>query len=234
LSVLYLVRHGQGGTREDYDSLSNLGRQQARLLGEYFAAQDLRFDAVYSGSLERQRATAEQTLPGAKIIVDSGWNEFNLAQVYREFAPRLADEDSDFRRQFDEMQQALEASQGAHDAPVHRRWNECDKQVVRAWVEGRYAFSGEPWQAFEARIRAALARVVDDGHEGNAIVFTSATPIGICAARTLEIQDGRAMWLAAVLFNASFSTLRLRGREMRLFSFNVTAHLTDAELRTFR
>ena len=54
MSVLYLVRHGQAGTREDYDSLSHLGRTQARLLGEYFKAQEISFAAAYSGSLARQ------------------------------------------------------------------------------------------------------------------------------------------------------------------------------------
>ncbi len=66
MSVLYLVRHGQAGTREHYDSLSDLGQTQARLLGQHFAEQGIKFDAVYSGSLARQRATAEHTLPGAK------------------------------------------------------------------------------------------------------------------------------------------------------------------------
>ena len=29
------------------------------------------------------------------------------------------------------MQRGVIASRGAHDAPVHRRWNDCDKKVVR-------------------------------------------------------------------------------------------------------
>jgi len=234
LSVLYLVRHGQAGTRENYDSLSALGRRQTRLLGEYFASQNIRFDAVYSGDLSRQQSTAAETLPGSNVIVDPGWNEFDLAQVYAEYAPHLAAADADFRREYDEMQAALEASLGAHDAPVHRRWNDCDKKIVRAWVESRYHYSGESWPAFVTRIQAALARVTARLGDGNAIVFTSATPIGVCAARTLEIDDGRAMWLAAVLLNASFSTLRVRPDEIRLFSFNNSPHLPDAALRTFR
>lgn len=234
MSVLYLVRHGQGGTREDYDSLSALGREQARRLGDYFESQWIRFDAVFSGTLARQRATAEAALPGANVIVDPGWNEFNLAQVYSEFAPHLAAADDDFRREYEEMQEELALSRGAHDAPVHRRWNDCDRKIVGAWVESRYEYSGEPWPVFVARIRAALARVIAAKHEGNAIVFTSATPIGVCAASTLDLQDGRAMSLAAVLMNGSFSTLRVRENEIRLFSLNNAPHLNDPSLRTFR
>jgi broad specificity phosphatase PhoE len=246
--ILYLVRHGQAGTREQYDSLSDLGREQARLLGEHFRAQGIRFDAVYSGSLKRQRATAEATLGhvdaagASNVIVDPGWNEFDLAQVYSEYAPHLSATDDDFRREYREMQAAIEASRGAADHAVHRKWNDCDKKVVRAWVESRYEYSGETWPSFVARIHAALDRVTAnfvgrpgaDLNNGTAIVFTSATPIGVCAARTLELEDGRAMWLAGVLMNASFSTLRVRGSEIRLFSLNNAPHLNDAPLRTFR
>lgn len=234
MSVLYLVRHGQAGTRENYDSLSDLGRDQARLLGEYFAQQRIQFDAVYSGALSRQQATAAETLPGANVVVDPGWDEFDLAQVYTEYAPHLAAADAAFRREFDEMQAALEASQGAHDAPVHRRWNDCDKKIVRAWVESRYEYSGETWPVFVARIHAALVRLTSKMGDGNAIVFTSATPIGVCAARTLELDDARAMWLAGVLLNASVSTLRVRPSELRLFSFNNAPHLREAAQLTFR
>jgi broad specificity phosphatase PhoE len=247
LSVLYLVRHGQAGTRERYDSLSDLGRQQARLLGEHFRAQNIEFEAVYAGSLSRQRATAEETLagmglstsmaghsPAPQVIVDTGWNEFDLAQVYAGYAPHLSADDADFRREYEVMQAALTESRGAHDHPVHRKWNDCDKKIVHAWVESRYEYSGETWPSFVARIHAAFGRLVEKIGDGNVIVFTSATPIGVCAARTLELEDARAMWLAGVLMNASFSTLRIRGSEVRLFSLNNGPHLSSPELRTFR
>ena len=109
-----------------------------------------------------------------------------------------------------------------------------DKQVVRSWVEGRFPYSGESWQAFQQRVLAALGRVVSLPVAGNTIVFTSATPIGVCAAQTLEIHDGRAMWLAGVLLNASYSSFRVGPSELRLFSFNAAPHLAEPELRIFR
>jgi|SRR5580658_6520420 broad specificity phosphatase PhoE len=234
MSVLYLVRHGQAGTRENYDSLSELGRTQARLLGKHFQDQGIRFAAAYSGSLERQKTTAAEVLPGAEIHADAGWDEFDLSHVYRELAPHLIADDEQFRIQYVEMQRDIAQSQGAHHAPVHRKWNDCDKKCVRAWVEGRYPYSGESWNAFVARIHAALSRQVNAAHDGNVAVFTSATPIGISAAKTLEIADGRAMWLAAVMFNTSFTTLRVHGDEVRLFTLNATPHLSSSDLRTFR
>ena len=230
MSVLYLVRHGQAGTRENYDSLSELGRTQARLLGEYFRAQGIHFAAAYSGELARQKATAAEVLPDAAITADPGWDEFDLSNVYRELAPFLIEDDEQFRIEYDEMQRAI----ARQEAAVHRKWNDCDKKCVRAWVEGRYPYKGESWAAFVERIHQTLARVVAAAHEGNVAVFTSATPIGVSAARTLELVDGRAMWLAAVMFNASFTTLRVHGDEVRLFTMNATPHLNEARLKTFR
>ena len=56
--MLYLIRHAQAGPRHKYDRLSDLGRIQARLLGEHLASSKVRFAAVYSGELERQVETA--------------------------------------------------------------------------------------------------------------------------------------------------------------------------------
>jgi broad specificity phosphatase PhoE len=234
MSVLYLVRHGQAGTREHYDSLSDLGRMQAGLLGGHFREQGIRFTAAYSGSLARQRVTAAEVFPDAEIHVDAGWDEFDLSHVYRELAPRLTADDEQFRIEYEEMQRDIERSQGAPESPVHRKWNNCDKKCVRAWVEGRYEYSGESWNGFVARIHEALARVIAAAHDGNVAVFTSATPIGVSAAKTLEVADGRAMWLAAVMFNTSFTTIRVHGDEVRLFTLNAIPHLNEARLRTFR
>src|SRR2546421_7898786 len=76
MSSVYLVRHGQAGTRDSYDSLSELGRRQSRLLGEYLLSQGIEFTAAYSGALLRQQQTAVEistayaraTLPFPEII----------------------------------------------------------------------------------------------------------------------------------------------------------------------
>ena len=60
MSVLTLVRHGQASfDSDDYDQLSDLGKQQARLLGKHWADQRLCIDRVYTGPRVRQKQTAE-------------------------------------------------------------------------------------------------------------------------------------------------------------------------------
>ena len=59
MSSLALVRHGQASFfAENYDQLSPLGEQQARLLGEYWLRRGVRFDEVYTGPRVRQIETA--------------------------------------------------------------------------------------------------------------------------------------------------------------------------------
>jgi broad specificity phosphatase PhoE len=242
MSRIYLVRHGQAGTREAYDSLSELGRQQARLLGRHFAAEKIQFAAAYSGGLVRQQETAAAVqavyraagLCFPEMVQDPGWNEFDLAHVYRSLAPQLCAEDPEFDRQYQDLMAQARAAAEQPAASVHRRWLPCDIQVVQAWMRGRHAYDGESWQAFRERVIGCQSKLDSMGREENIVVFTSATPIGIWAALGMEVHDERAMRLAGVLHNTSCTVMRLHARELRLHSFNGVPHLSDPELRTYR
>ena len=60
MSKIFFIRHGQASFgSDDYDRLSNLGREQAGLLGAYWDDRKVGFDAVYSSDLKRSRLTAE-------------------------------------------------------------------------------------------------------------------------------------------------------------------------------
>lgn len=242
MSSIYLVRHGQAGTRDAYDSLSELGRLQSRLLGEHFVSQGLEFSSAYAGALARQQQTAaEVSLAYAEagasfpeVVIESGWDEFNLDQVYRELAPRLYEEDSEFRSDYEAMREEVKASAGASDAEVHRRWRPCDTKVLEAWIGGRYPYGGETWEQFRERVAACRSKLSEAQREANIAVFTSATPTAIWTGLALGIDDGRVRMLAAVLRNTSYTVLRMRGEELRLWSFNEAPHLVTPELRTRR
>jgi len=242
LSNVYLVRHGQAGTRDVYDSLSALGKQQARLLGEYFVRRKIRFTAAYAGGLLRQQQTAEQVreafvdsgISFPQLILDHGWNEFDLGRVYQEIAPQLAQEDPGFRREYEEMLAQVDANLDAHSAPIHRRWLPCDTEIVKAWVRGRYPYSGETWNEFCERVAACRLKMIQVQRQENVLVFTSATPVAIWTAMSLDISDERIMRLAGALYNCSYSILRLRGDDVRLLSFNAVPHLDTSELCTYR
>ena len=236
--MLYLIRHAQAGPRHKYDQLSDRGRVQARLLGEHLASSKVSFAAVYSGELERQAETARgvrrayessgQDFP--EISMDSRWNEFDLGDVYRAMATRLARDDPRFKQEYDHMMAVLEDEN--HE--IHRRHNYCDTAVVRAWTEKRHPYDGESWEQFQSRILSPLDTLSQHESGEKIAVITSATPIGVWVGRALETSD-RMMWrLAGATFNAGVTTLRISGQESRLFTFNSVAHLPDGDLRSFR
>jgi broad specificity phosphatase PhoE len=238
LSAVYLIRHGQAGLRHNYDTLSGLGRTQARLLGEYLAAQKVRFSAIYAGALTRQQETAAEVRaaleqagqPQPAIATVPGWNEFDLDQVYTAIAPMLCADDSQFRLQYEELSRQI----GERDSAVHRAWTPADTAVVRAWVEGRYAFNGESWTAFQERIGAAFEALAAHGSGDAVAVFTSATPMAIAVGKTLGLNGRHVMRLAGVTYNAALTTLRVRPNDLMLFGFNGIPHLAEPGLRTFR
>ncbi len=242
MSRVYLVRHGQAGTRESYDSLSEMGRRQARLLGEYFVCEGIQFAAAYSGALVRQEETAAEVRAvyreaGAcfpEVVKEPGWNEFDLAHVYRALAPQLCAEDPEFDREYQELAAQVRAAAEQPEASVNRRWLPCDVKVVQAWIRGQHAYDGETWQAFRERVVACQSKLKPVERDENILVFTSATPIGIWTALAMEIHDERAMRLAGVLHNASCTVVRLHDGELRLHSFNGVPHLAEPGLRTYR
>jgi len=242
LSNVYFVRHGQAGTRDAYDSLSELGRRQARLLGEHFVSQGVEFGAAYVGALARQRQTAEEVagayadagLPFPTLTLDRGWDEFDFHHIYNELAPLLCKDDAEFRREYEEVGELVRASAGAHDAEVHRRWRPSDTKVVEAWVGGRYPYGGETWEQFVGRVSACRLRDGGERPRENVVVFTSATPTAIWTGRALGVEDGQVRRLAAVLENTSYTVLQLRAEEMLLLTFNAVPHLSEPELRTRR
>jgi len=239
---MFLVRHGQAGTRDSYDSLSDLGRAQSRLLGEYLLAQGLTFSAVYTGALERQRQTAAEVsaayqkagVPLPVATIDCGLDEFDLTRVYREIGPQLSEIDAEFRNQYDEMRRQIKQNAGVQDALVHRRWWPCDSLIVAAWISGKFRYGGESWEEFHERVSSCCLKLCDESSAAKVLAFTSATPTGVLTAVALGAPVERIRSLAGVLYNSSYTLLRRRADRLHLFQFNAVPHLTTPELRTHR
>jgi broad specificity phosphatase PhoE len=238
MSHIYLIRHGQAGTRQHYDTLSALGQQQARLLGDYLASRGIEFHAAYSGGMERQKQTAAQVVAAYRdagrafpaIQTHDAWREFDLDHVYQAMAPQLCTADAAFQQEYEAQRQQARLDAANETAEVHRRWTACDMKIVEAWLHGRFPYEGESWTAFQQRVATAPL----PGDDGNIAVFTSATPTAIWAGRALDIHDTRALRIAGVLHNASITVLRVRDDQVRLFSMNEVPHLTRDEWRTHR
>jgi broad specificity phosphatase PhoE len=242
MSRLYLIRHGQAGTRDNYDALSDLGRQQSRLLGEYFVNQGLNFTSAFTGPNARQQQTAEEVSNAYKqanlnfpeITIDEGWKEFDLDHIYHELAPRLSADDPQFQKDFEALRDEVRANRGDPQAEIHRRWTPSDGKVVQAWIKQRYPYSGESWNDFRQRIANRRSQIQAGREPANIAIFTSATPTAIWAGLALNLDEAHIFSLAGVLQNSAFSVLRQRNEDLRLFSYNEVPHLPSLKMRSHR
>src|SRR5512136_2455389 len=98
MSMIYMIRHGQASFgKEDYDRLSPLGKRQARILAQHLLDTGFQPDAVYSGTMARQTATAEEVLdlyraahrsvPRLEML--SAFNEYDSAAIVKALFPDM-------------------------------------------------------------------------------------------------------------------------------------------------
>jgi broad specificity phosphatase PhoE len=215
VGAILLVRHGQasfGGA--DDDVLSPAGERQARRLGAALAKRDIRPASVISGSLRRQRASADALVEQAgwpvAVSVDAGWDEFELSGLV---PPPSAGQQPRDREAF---QDALEA--GMH------RW---------AGTAGG-PLTGESFAAFAARTESALRTTAAQQPRGaTTLVMTSAGVIGWLAASLLGAGAEQWIRLNRVCVNTGVTTLISGRRGISLVAFNDHSHLSQQEI-TYR
>jgi broad specificity phosphatase PhoE len=219
MGLVLLVRHGQASFgAEDYDVLSETGREQSRVLGRTLAAQGVVPAAVVHGAMRRQRDTAEALLEGAGWAVepelDEGWNEFDHVAVVARSAPEPAAslDRRGFQRLFEDA--TARWSGGEHDQDYD-----------------------ESWPTFQARVSAALARAF--ARDGLTVAVSSGGPIAaVCAALVdpaAAPEQLPRLWNAfnTVTVNASVTRILDGSTGRRLLSFNEHSHL-PRDLITYR
>lgn len=239
MSTLLLVRHGQASFFDaDYDHLSDLGRRQARLLGEHWAARGERFDAAITGPLERQRHTAAEVcdvmraaglrFPEPEVVPE--WDEYPGIQLARVLVPKVAAERPELARML------LDPASSGDPAAVRRGFQTVFEVIVKEWLAGRHDVDGiETWAAFRARIAGALAAVTARHPRGaRVVVFSSGGVIGAAVQRVLGLADDKTIELSWIVRNAGFTEILYTGSRMTMVGFNHTPHLAGADLLTYR
>lgn len=215
MAKLFLVRHGQASFgASNYDALSELGRQQAQWLGEYFSEREISFSRIVSGELQRQRDTADEILTGMQrsgeaFGIHQGLNEYDSAMLYS----------------------AYTAGQTHRHAHEHQKADRTGywrtfRLAYEAWVDDRLSGDHESWADFGARIQAAVAHACADTARDDAVlVVTSGGVIGSMVSGLLKAEPRSAIELNFQVRNTSFCEIIVGSRNMRLMSFNSIPHL---------
>lgn len=225
MGAIYLIRHGQASFgAADYDQLSPLGHEQARLLGAALGPRLGGVDCVVAGGMRRHEETAAGCLgamgAGAPVERDAGWDEYDHDRLFAALDPRYRDP------------AALATAVAAGDDP-RRAFARLFADAVARWVGGAHdADYGEPWAAFRDRVAAALARVVARVGKGQtALVFTSGGPIALVAGALLGVPEERRLLLAWTLANGGLTKLVCGGGAVHLSTLNEHQHFEGAGRR---
>lgn len=241
MSTLYLVRHGQASFGQaDYDRLSELGRAQCRVLGEHWVRWGLRLDAVYSGTLERQKASA---LLVGEAYINSGlgfptlvetpeWNEYDTAKILTGSIPDIIAEHPEIL----ELARKLAPDGNLDLAGNKKSFQRMFARVMDLWVSGALDIEGlESWRDFVVRVNLGLSRVMEEQGAGRtAAVFTSGGPISAAVQRALSTPDKITLDLGWSIINSSVSEFKWSGDRFSLVSFNTAPHLSDPGLISHR
>jgi len=224
MSTLYLIRHGQASFgSSDYDDLSLLGRRQARRLGNHLLTAGVRFDACWSGTLRRQRQTADEIgsccrqagveLPPPAQI--ERLNEYDYEAVLRALVPLIEAEDSSF----------VQAVQAMFDD--RRAFQKVFGRVMRRWASGVDRREGLPsWVAFCQGVSDGMAAIMAGCPRGSRLaVFTSGGPIAAFVGAVLGLDPVRTITLSWQLVNASVTRFRFSHERVSLATFNEQGHL---------
>ena len=206
MPVIHLVRHGQASFGTDnYDMLSPLGHEQAATTGRELARRGTRTPIMVSGSLQRQRRTAEIIagelgLAESAVSTDVRWNEFDAHAL-------------------------VDARLGSHGASGGLSSKEFQVELdceMQAWIDG-----GNPsWRSFSNGALAALAWIAEETPKGcEAIVATSAGVTAAVVGQLLGLDARGVIALNRVSVNASITTVLSGARGLSLLTFNDHAHV---------
>ncbi|RPI97792.1 MAG: histidine phosphatase family protein [Spirochaetales bacterium] len=226
MSTLYMVRHGQASFgKENYDRLSKRGVEQAVILAEYFLKLGLRFDAVYSGAIERQKRTALEIIglyrgrgvrmPDLGVMPE--FNEYDSKAIIKSQLAELLDEDPALARELESIYTDKKSFQRIFE-----------KTMVR-WVTGRFDKPGvENWKSVKARVAKGLSAVMaENGRGSTVLVVASGGTISASVQYAIDTPDVTTMHICWQIINTSITKFMYDSDRITLSSLNAVPHLEE-------
>jgi broad specificity phosphatase PhoE len=215
MPALILVRHAQGSFgADDYDVLSDRGRSQAAELVPELRRRGMRLERVISGSLKRQRDTADPVAADWSIetTIDPRWDEYDADEILSRYSASPA------------RTQRTRGERGPQVTP--REFQDILESALTAWIgAGDAAATKESYPGFSTRCAAALADAAAGLSSGSAaLVCTSGGVLGAVCAALLQAPD-TFLPVNRVAVNAGITKVVIGRQGATLVSFNEHGHL---------
>jgi broad specificity phosphatase PhoE len=232
MGTLYLVRHGQASFgADDYDVLSDMGYRQSVRLGEYFRYKGLRFEAAFTGTLQRQLKTfagicegmgtpreAERggEAPQAHAVASmgahtpcSGLNEYDSEAVIAAIHPHKLEKPT--------------------SPEMYRSHFRLLRDGLAQWMAGVVSPQGMPsYSDFVAGITGVLDQIRTT-HTGNVLLVSSGGPIATAVGHVLGTSPETTIELNLRIRNCSLTEFAFTPKRHMLVTYNTLPHLDAPE-----
>lgn len=232
---LIFIRHGQAAFgQDDYDVLSDPGKEQSLLAARYLLHTGLSFDQAYSGTLNRQLDTAAVVLEhfqahgtSLPLTTIEGLNEYPFESIIRHYFPLLAMEDSSLQPHVEKAWKDKRSFQLLFDRAINR------------WLTGETNQEGiEAWNLFVERIEASLQQITAENNKNSQIIiFSSGGVISVATHLATGMSPYDSMRTGWGLVNTSMTKFRFGSAGLILHTFNSYSHLESyqaGKLITYR
>ena len=233
MSTLQIIRHAQASFfGDDYDVLSSLGKEQARVLGRHWAEAERRVDRVFCGPRRRHLETAGamgeafaergRSWPELEIVDDL--DEHQGLELVKHELPRWIERDPDL------------ADLAGHPPRDRRRFFRVFRDITRSWVRAEVETPEplEAWRGFRDRVERGLERIFTASRRGETVlVFTSGGPVAVATGSVLELHDEKVLELSWRVRNTASAELLISDEGTTLNAFNTIDHLRDPRLVTY-
>lgn len=229
MAVIYLIRHGQASFGKDnYDELSELGHQQAKMVGHSLSTKINAPDVVVMGTMLRHKQTATNALQafGDRIetstIASPDWNEYDHQAILGAFDARLATPAS--------TKQYL-----ADTTNPKQQFMLMFESAIARWMSGQFDEDyPESWNAFKQRVHEGLNTLSEQLQpQQKALVFTSGGPISLISQACLGVNETELMRMNRILVNCGITKIVLSKGKPYLASLNEHTAFEGDDLREF-
>jgi len=224
---------------DDYDVLSERGREQAATLGRVVAARFTEagrsgFDAVFTGPAKRHIDTAQiasesfvaADLPWPEPVVVEGFDEHDGRSMVLAVLAHAARHGGILVKQPELAILAKAAVDPELDLPRRAKaWQALFEAVMVEWLRDGLEFEGiESWASFRDRVSTAFVELRESAR-GEVALFTSVGPTAVVLHEVLAVPAEVAFKQAWRLYNTSITRVVYSGERMTLDGFNEVAHL---------
>jgi len=239
MSRLIIVRHAQASFfDDDYDKLSDLGRQQSALLGKFWDQHGLNPSRVICGPRRRHRQTAE-IAAGEIGARETDWPEVEVREGFDEHKlDRLLGEPLEgLKERYPELRELSDRHQAAETKSEKlRTFQLLFEAIGKLWREAAPGTEAtQSWQEYKQGVVREIGEIVRSAEKNSTqVVVTSVGGVTAVLAEIVSGSDEQAFELGWRIRNCSVTEFVFSGRKITLDTFNNLAHLPEKQHWTFR